>query len=123
LTIGTGNKSELCVGYFTKYGDGGVDLLPLADLYKAEVRELAKELGIPDELIKRPPTAGLWHGQTDEEELGITYEELDKILDLIDRGQEDKIDNSDNLNKVKEMIKRSEHKRAPIEFFKKQGGI
>jgi NAD+ synthase len=123
LTIGTGNKSELCVGYFTKYGDGGVDLLPLADLYKAEVRELAKELGIPDELIKRPPTAGLWHGQTDEEELGITYEELDEILDLIDKGQENEIDNKDNLNKVKEMIKRSEHKRAPIEFFKKQGGI
>jgi NAD+ synthase len=119
LTIGTGNKSELCVGYFTKYGDGGVDLLPLADLYKAEVRELAQELEVPNELIKRPPTAGLWHGQTDEEEMGITYEELDKILHLVNNGQEEKIENKENLNKVKKMINASEHKRAPIEFFKK----
>ena len=119
LVIGTGNKSELCVGYFTKYGDGGVDLLPLADLYKADVRELARELDIPKEIIKRPPTAGLWHGQTDEEELGITYEELDTTLDLIDKGQEDKVENIDNLNKVKKMINRSKHKRVPIAVFKK----
>jgi NAD+ synthase len=121
LVIGTGNKSELMVGYFTKYGDGGVDLLPLAGLYKAEVREVAREIEVPDEIIKRPPTAGLWHGQTDEEELGISYEELDKILDLIEKGQEDKAANKENVIKVKDMIKKTEHKRMPIAVFKKEG--
>ncbi len=80
LVAGTGNKSELLLGYFTKYGDGGVDLLPLGDLYKTELRELAAQLGLPPAIRDRPPTAGLWEGQTDEEELGIRYEELDRIL-------------------------------------------
>lgn len=80
LVAGTGNKSELLLGYFTKYGDGGADLLPLGDLYKTEVRALAERLGLPDPIRRRPPTAGLWEGQTDEEELGITYDELDPIL-------------------------------------------
>lgn len=80
LVTGTGNKSELLLGYFTKYGDGGVDLLPLGDLYKTDVRALAAELGLPAAICARPPTAGLWEGQTDEEELGITYNDLDQIL-------------------------------------------
>jgi NAD+ synthase len=80
LVVGTGNKSELLLGYFTKYGDGGVDLLPLGDLYKTEVRALAAELGVPAAIRERPPTAGLWDGQTDEGELGVRYEELDRIL-------------------------------------------
>ncbi len=119
LTAGTGNKSELSVGYFTKYGDGGVDMLPLGDLYKNEVRELAGELGVPDEIIKRPPTAGLWQGQTDEAELGMSYEELDKILNLIDKGEEEKAEDKDSLLKIKNMIAASEHKRASIPVFKK----
>lgn len=85
LVVGTGNKSELLVGYFTKYGDGGVDLLPLGDLYKTGVRELARELGLPRSVLERPPTAGLWEGQTDEAELGLPYERLDRILYGLER--------------------------------------
>ncbi len=77
---GTGNKSELLLGYFTKYGDGGVDLLPIGDLYKTEVRALAERLGLPTAIRTRPPSAGLWEGQTDEEELGLPYSEIDQIL-------------------------------------------
>ena len=80
LVLGTGNKSELLLGYFTKYGDGGVDLLPLGDLYKTEVWALAERLGIPEAVRTRAPTAGLWEGQTDEAELGLPYSSIDRIL-------------------------------------------
>jgi NAD+ synthase len=80
LVMGTGNKSELLMGYFTKWGDGGVDLLPIGDLYKTQVRELARQLELPRSMQDRPPTAGLWEGQTDEQELGLPYSELDQIL-------------------------------------------
>jgi len=80
LVAGTGNRTEIAVGYFTKYGDGGVDILPIGGLLKVEVRETARELGIPAEIIDKPPSAGLWEGQTDEGEMGITYEELDRII-------------------------------------------
>ncbi|HEV2146653.1 MAG TPA: NAD(+) synthase [Longimicrobiaceae bacterium] len=81
LVVGTGNKAELTVGYFTKYGDSGVDLLPLADLTKTEVRAVARELSVPERIVERAPSAGLWEGQTDEEELGITYEQIDRYLE------------------------------------------
>lgn len=80
LVAGTGNKSELLLGYFTKYGDGGVDLLPLGDLYKTDVRAVAEKLDLPKAIRDRPPSAGLWEGQTDEDELGISYHDLDQIL-------------------------------------------
>jgi NAD+ synthase len=80
LVIGTGNKSELLFGYFTKWGDGGGDLLPIGDLYKTQVRELAARLELPASIRTRPPTAGLWEGQTDEDEMGMPYSELDQIL-------------------------------------------
>lgn len=80
LVVGTGNLSELTVGYFTKYGDGGVDLLPIGNLVKAEVRELAVFLGVPQPIIDKPPSAGLWQGQTDEGEMGLTYQELDRYI-------------------------------------------
>jgi len=80
LVVGSGNRSELAVGYFTKYGDGGVDILPLGNLVKGQVKEMAASLGVPQEIIDKPPSAGLWHGQTDEGELGCSYDELDRLL-------------------------------------------
>ena len=81
LVTGTGNRSEIAIGYYTKYGDGGTDLLPIGALVKSEVRDLARELGVPARIINKPPSAGLWAGQTDESEMGFTYEELEKYLD------------------------------------------
>ena len=78
--MGTGNKSEIAIGYFSKYGDAGVDFQPIGDLYKTQVREMARHLGLPDAIVAKTPTAGLWPGQTDEGELGISYDELDRVL-------------------------------------------
>ena len=116
LVAGTGNKSELLVGYFTKHGDGGVDILPLGGLLKTEVRELAKDLGIPDEIVNRAPSAGLWHGQTDEGEMGITYDELDKVIKALEEDRVKGIDEN-SLLKVEKMMKGSEHKRAKVPIF------
>ncbi len=80
LVIGTGNKTEILLGYTTKYGDGGVDMLPLGGLYKTRVIALARHLKVPKQIIEKPPSAGLWKGQTDEKELGISYEMIDSIL-------------------------------------------
>ncbi len=80
LVAGTGNRSEITLGYFTKHGDGGVDALPIGGLLKSEVRALARELGVPDRIITKPPTAGLWMGQTDEAEMGFSYEMLEAFL-------------------------------------------
>lgn len=110
LVCGTGNKSELMVGYFTKYGDGGVDILPIGSLLKRQVRALAKELNIPESIITKPPTAGLWQGQTDEGEMGITYNDLDDILDRMSLKKKQRL-SSDKLSKVRRMLIRSEHKR------------
>ena len=110
LVVGTGNRSELLAGYYTKYGDGGVDILPIAGLYKSRVRELAREMGVPPAIIDKPPSAGLWAGQTDEQEMGITYENLDRTLTAIDAGQEDSIEPS-MLEHVLRMRRASEHKR------------
>lgn len=110
LVCGTGNKSELLAGYFTKYGDGAVDILPIADLYKRQVRELARELKIPENIISKHPSAGLWPGQTDEGEMGLTYSELDDILERIDE-RKAQVKVKAKVEKVKKMIKRSEHKR------------
>lgn len=107
LVLGTDNLDESYVGYFTKYGDGGVDLLPICRLTKEEVREVASILGVRKELVERVPSAGLYEGQTDEKEMGILYKDLDAYL----LGKE--VD-----PKVKERIEYlhriSEHKRVPI---------
>jgi NAD+ synthase len=117
LVLGSGNKTEIQVGYFTKFGDGGVDLLPLGDLNKTQVWELARELAVPQDVIERPPTAGLWPGQTDEGEMGITYAELDRTLAAIDTGDTSGIDPA-ALEKVQEMMARSAHKRAMPPVFR-----
>jgi NAD+ synthase len=111
LVAGTGNKSELAIGYFTKYGDGGVDVEPLGELYKWQVRQLAVYLGIPQPVIARPPTAGLWAGQTDESEMGITYEDLDATLAAIESGGTQDVPGP-LLAQVQRMIAASDHKRA-----------
>ena len=111
LVAGTGNKPEMMVGYFTKYGDGGVDIEPLGELYKHEVRGLARVLNIPDPVIERPPSAGLWPGQTDEGELGITYRELDAILDAMTTGDPQPAP-ATTVERVKRMIAKSAHKRT-----------
>lgn len=111
LVAGTGNRSELMVGYFTKYGDGGVDVEPLGDLYKSQVRLLAHALGVPQAIIDRPPTAGLWQGQTDEGELGMTYEELDSTLVAIQEGHTEGVD-PELLARVQHMILATAHKRS-----------
>lgn len=80
LVAGTNNRSEIVMGYFTKYGDGGVDLLPIANLLKQQVRQLARVLAVPEKIITKPPSAGLWAEQDDELEMGVTYDELDRCI-------------------------------------------
>lgn len=104
LVVGTSNKSEISIGYTTKYGDGAVDLQLLGDLLKKEVYELAKYLDIPDTIIKKPPSAGLWRGQTDESEMGITYAQLDRYLETGEGEPE-------VIKRIQKMKQASEHKR------------
>jgi len=117
LVLGTSNKSEMLVGYFTKHGDGGADLEPIGDLYKTEVRGLAQVLGIPEKIIKKAPSAGLWEGQTDEGEMGITYERLDAILFGLEQGipEQDVAKRADasarEVERISKMIRLSAHKR------------
>jgi len=105
MVAGSSNRSELATGYFTKYGDGGVDLLPLGNLLKGQVVALAKSLGIPRPIIDKPPSAGLWTGQTDETEMGFSYEQLDRYLLTGEAPAELK-------NKIEAMIANSNHKRS-----------
>lgn len=107
LVLGTDNADELLLGYFTKYGDGGVDLLPIAQLTKTEVRNYSKMLGVSQEIIDKKPTADLWEGQTDELEMGITYDEVDDYLNgkTISEKSKERIE---YLNRI------SAHKRNPI---------
>ena len=106
LVVGSSNKSELYIGYFTKRGDSGVDILPLGNLVKVQVKELAGLLGIPKQIIDKPPSAGLWPGQTDEDELGLSYEELDRYLTS-------GVVSSAVRQKIESMITASSHKRQP----------
>jgi len=117
LVAGTSNRSEYMMGYFTKFGDGASDIAPLIGLYKTQVWQVAEILGIPREVIEKVPTAGLWEGQTDEEEMGITYRDLDIILNGITYANSDKAiakEVSVDMAKISEIRKRveeMEHKR------------
>jgi NAD+ synthase len=110
LVCGAGNKSEFMTGYFTKYGDGAADIFPIAGLLKKQVRTLAQELGLPKRIIYKTPTAGLWPGQTDEDEMGITYPELDDILGRLEKRRRQILPQA-KVNKVRKLIKDSGHKR------------
>jgi NAD+ synthase len=118
LVVGTGNKTEILLGYTTLYGDSACALNPIGDLYKTQVRQLARELAIPEAIIAKPPSADLWIGQTDEGELGFTYEDVDKLLYLlvdrryrpeecIEAGFEEKF-----VRKVVERVRRNQFKRV-----------
>ncbi|HUV80732.1 MAG TPA: NAD(+) synthase [Candidatus Bathyarchaeia archaeon] len=117
LVVGTGNKSELSIGYFTKYGDGAADILPLGDVLKTEERRLAEELVIPGVIIEKVPSAGLWEGQTDEAEIGMGYDVLDKIILALERGNFGGCD-PELVERVKRMMAASQHKRETIPVFK-----
>lgn len=105
LVVGTDNAAEWHIGYFTKYGDGGCDCLPLAGITKGEVREWAKYLGVPQEIIDKVPSAGLWEGQTDEEEMGTTYDMVDRYL----RGEDIPLPDRQIIERLH---RQSAHKRA-----------
>lgn len=119
LVIGTGNKTEILLGYTTIYGDSACALNPLGDLYKTQVRNLAKYLNVPESIILKKPSADLWEGQTDEDEMGLTYEETDRYLynkydlkqskeNFLDMGFEEKlmlkIDNMIEKNRFKSLL-------------------
>ena len=118
LVMGTSNKSELLVGYYTKWGDGASDFLPMGDMYKSQVYRLAKKLGITKEIIERKPTAELWEGQTDEDELGIDYTTLDQILLGLERQLSFKDVSSKtgialgSVERIDNLVKSSIHKRV-----------
>ncbi len=116
LVCGTGNKSEVMTGYFTKHGDGAVDISPLGDMLKRDVQRLAKKVGIPRSIINKPPSAGLWEGQTDEGEMKMSYREIDDALLMLNRGVKA---NKGKVRKVKKIMKRTEHKRCPSPVFRK----
>jgi len=115
LVIGTGNKTEILLGYSTKYGDAAADIMPLAGLFKKDIWDIAERLELPRGIIEKKPAAGLWPGQTDEDELGITYRDADLILLEIENGtcHEDlvKLYGSAKVNLILRKIKSSQHKR------------
>jgi len=118
LVVGTSDRSELMIGYFTKYGDGGSDLMPLAGLYKTQVRELARHLGVPAQIVNKKSSPRLWPGQLAEDELGLSYDTIDPILYcLVDkkmkpaRAAKALAVSPASVRKVEAMIKASAHKR------------
>jgi len=118
LVAGTGDKSEISLGYFTKHGDGACDFLPIGDLYKSEVREVARFLGVPAHIAEKKSSPGLWAGQTAESEIGLGYEAIDELLKAFESG-EDAEKAAKRLNikselarRIKSMVEASVHKRA-----------
>lgn len=111
LVVGTDNASEWYTGYFTKHGDGGVDILPIVEFTKEEVREMARFLGVPDEVVNKKPSADLWEGQTDEDEMGTTYDKIDAYLKGDEIPEKDK-------EVIEKMHKRTEHKRKAANQFR-----
>jgi NAD+ synthase len=117
LVVGTTNKTEASIGYATKYGDHGVDIEPIQDFWKTEIFDMARVLKIPDQIINKKPTADLWNGQTDEEEIGLTYVEIDSILKHILEDGPYPGATIENYDKVLNMMCVSEHKRKLPPFY------
>lgn len=115
FVVGTGNLSEYLTGYFTKWGDGAYDINPIGDFTKKEIYVLAKYLEVPISIISAKPSAELWPGQTDEDELGLKYEDIDSYI-LYGTTQNPKID-----EEIKQRIEFTNHKREEIPVFRKQG--
>ncbi len=116
LVLGTTDKSELELGYYTKYGDGASDLMPIADLYKTQVRQLAKFLHIPESIVNKESSPRLWEYQTAEKELGLSYEKIDNILQYLNDptfSKRSKIFNSRELSFIRSRIKKNSHKKIP----------
>jgi NAD+ synthase len=111
IVCGTSNRSEYMLGYCTKYGDNAADLQPLLHLYKTDVYVVARELGIPEPIMKKVPSAGLWEGQSDEIEIGLTYAEIDTSLKALENQQWQA--RTPTEEKVLALVKKSEHKRLP----------
>jgi NAD+ synthase len=109
IVCGTSNRSEYMLGYCTKYGDNAADIQPLLHLYKTDVYVVAKELGIPEPIIKKVPSAGLWAGQSDESEIGLTYPEIDAALQALENQQWQARTSTEE--RVLALVKKSEHKR------------
>jgi len=107
LVAGTGNRSELTIGYFTKYGDGGVDVLPIGGLTKGQVLAMAREFEVPEAIVAKPPSAGLWAGQTDEEEMGFSYSDLERYLVKGPDGVAPAL-----AMRIERLVRATEHKRA-----------
>lgn len=119
LVFGTTNRSELLMGYMTKFGDGAEDASPISRLYKTQVWEIARLIGVPDEIIFKVPTAGLWEGQTDEEEMGVTYLVLDRALNVMEQGATDSEMaqaagiTEEKAAEIRAQVRRMEHKHLP----------
>jgi len=115
LVLGTSDKSELMIGYFTKYGDGGADLLPIGGLYKSQVKLLGKQLGLPNRILDQPSSPRLWKGHLAEKQLGLSYSEIDIILQYYLNNNLGSCNQSKKKIKlVVDMIRNSQHKREPI---------
>jgi NAD+ synthase len=118
IVLGTSNKTEMLVGYTTWWGDMAAGCYPIGDLYKTQVRALARHIGVPEEIISKPPTADLWAGQTDEGELGISYDKLDNLLSMMVEGElDDKTIESqgflaDEIKRVRKIVMKSHFKRV-----------
>lgn len=111
MVVGSSNKSEYLVGYFTKWADSACDIYLLKDFYKREVYEIAKVLGVPDKIINKKPSAGLWKGQSDEDELGVSYDDIEKYF-------EGKAIDTEKEKRIKKLYNSTQHKRVDIDYFK-----
>ena len=122
LVAGTSNKTEILLGYFTKYGDGASDIAPIGDLYKTQVRKLSRQLGVPNSIITKEPTAGLIEGQKDRDELGYDYDTIDRVLFALERGlkpeyiAEEMALSMEDILSIKRRVVRNSHKRRSLKI-------